>query len=275
MDYCVPSFGVEDGKICIASKKLGGVGAFNDAEIEIVSVYQKENYDYGELSKVIYFNKSYGEDVISDKKAPSYEAYGDDNVIVISDEILREIAEEVLDGAYTQASLFFSDDKAAYKAADILKSRGYVAVPSDTKYEPSPAIVILQIIVTAISIIMWALVIIFLAFFINLCSARALDAFKGDMAIMRSMGIQVKVIRLAMYVRMLICLIPAFVLVAGTAVLIFTSPRFNAFFTYLYFWQYALMFVGMIFMTVRVTRKQIMRLFGESVKKALKGGDDQ
>ena len=93
------------------------------------------------------------------------------------------------------------------------------------------------------------------------------------MAIMRSMGIPVKAIRIGMYVRMLISLIPAFILVVLTAVLIFTSPKFNEFFVYLYAWQYALIFVGMIALTVRTTYKQIRKLFSESVKKSLKGGN--
>ena len=93
------------------------------------------------------------------------------------------------------------------------------------------------------------------------------------MAIMRSMGIQVKVIRVGMYVRMMISLIPAFILVSLTALLIFTSPKFNGYFVYLYAWQYALIFIGMIALTVRTTYKQIKKLFGESVKKSLKGGN--
>ena len=93
------------------------------------------------------------------------------------------------------------------------------------------------------------------------------------MAIMRSMGIGVKTIRIAMYVRMLLSLIPAFVLVVILATLIFTSPIFNEYFVYLYAWQYALIFLGMILLTVRTTHLQIRRLFGVSVKKSLKGGD--
>lgn len=112
----------------------------------------------------------------------------------------------------------------------------------------------------------------FLAFFINLCSSRALGAFKGDMAIMRSMGISVKVIRVGMYVRMLLSLIPSFIVVALVAILIFTSPVFNEYFVYLYAWQYVLIVIGMLALTVRITFKQIRKLFGESVKKSLKGG---
>ena len=89
------------------------------------------------------------------------------------------------------------------------------------------------------------------------------------------MGIPVRVIRIGMYIRMLLSLIPAFILVAVSAVLIFASPLFNQYFTYLYAWQYALIYLGMLLLTVRVTHLQIRRLFGESVKKSLKGGQTE
>ena len=92
------------------------------------------------------------------------------------------------------------------------------------------------------------------------------------MAIMRSMGIQVRVIRIGMYARMLISLIPAFVLLFASAAFIFKSPELNEYFKYLYGWQYALIVVGMIILTARTTYTQIRKLFGESVKKSLKGG---
>ena len=86
------------------------------------------------------------------------------------------------------------------------------------------------------------------------------------------MGIPVKVIRIGMYVRMLISLIPAFIMVVSVAVLIFTVPLFNQAFTYLYLWQYAVIFLGMLILTVRITHKQIRKLFRVSVKKSMKGG---
>ena len=87
------------------------------------------------------------------------------------------------------------------------------------------------------------------------------------------MGIPVKVIRIGMYVRMLISLIPAVIFMVIAAILVFTVPKFNEFFVYLYPWQYALMIVGILAITMRSTYKQIAKLFGESVKKSLKGGD--
>ena len=76
-----------------------------------------------------------------------------------------------------------------------------------------------------------------------------------------------------MYVRMLISLIPAFIVTVLAAIGIYSSPVLNGIFTYLYAWQYGLIFVGMLILVARVTKKQIGRLFSQSVKKALKGGE--
>ena len=87
------------------------------------------------------------------------------------------------------------------------------------------------------------------------------------------MGIPVKVIRVAMYVRMLLSLIPACILLALCSALVYTIPQANAVFPYLHLWQYLIIAIGMLLITLRVTHKQIRRLFGQSVKKALKGGN--
>ena len=160
-------------------------------------------------------------------------------------------------------------------AAKALRAEGYIAVPSDTEYTPDPFTVIVSMISCIFMGALWLASVFFLAFFIHLCSVRSLGAFKGDMAIMRSMGIPVRVIRIGMYVRMMISLIPAFICLAISSVLIYTSPVYNQYFTYLYGWQYALMVIGMLLLTVFITRRQVHKLFGESVKKSLKGGNAQ
>ena len=174
--------------------------------------------------------------------------------------------------SYAQATLFYENDGKAREAAEQLSALGYVAVPSDTEYEPDALDTILDVLMSVVMIFLWGLTIVFIAFFINLCSSRALSAFKGDMAIMRSMGISVRVIRIGMYARMFISLIPAFVLTAAAAIIIFTVPTLNPHFTYLYAWQYVAIAIGMVILTLRVTRKQIRKLFNESVKTALRGG---
>ena len=68
----------------------------------------------------------------------------DTEVILISDELIREMAFDVLDESYRQVSLFFDDDNAAYEAVEKLQEAGYVAVPSDTTYSPEGVDVIMN-----------------------------------------------------------------------------------------------------------------------------------
>ena len=276
-----PSFDIPADKVYIDSEAYDAFFA-KDADptinyttrVSYTATYQKYNYYNGEPSRIYNFEKLFTEENITDEK-PNYglDLYYNEGALIISDELLCEIAEEVLKNSYMQASLFFESDSAAHNAAEQLQEKGYIAVPSDTTYEADAGTVISKILSCVVLVFVWVLAIVFLAFFINLCSSRTLSAFKGDMAIMRSMGIQVNVIRIGMYVRMLISLIPAFLVVILTVILIFTTPRFNEFFVYLYAWQYAVIFIGMIALTVRTTYKQIKKLFGESVKKSLKGGN--
>ena len=201
--------------------------------------------------------------------------YSDPNsyTLTIGGDLAASLAAEYLSLSYRQASLFFENDRAAEKAAEKMCGDGFIAVTSDTAYSPDPSETILTTVLAIFTLFEWVLVVLFLAFFINLCSSRTIGTFRGDLAIMRSMGIPVKVIRVAMYVRMLLSLIPACVLLAVCSVLIYTIPQANAIFPYLHLWQYLILAVGMLLITLRVTHKQIRRLFGQSVKKALKGGN--
>ena len=276
----IPSFDLPADKIYIHYPEYNDFVSKNNSadfttKVSYFATYYKYNYNYGEVSTSYSFSKIFTDADITNEKPviKNYGYYDEEYGVIISDELLCEIAEAILYDSYKQASLFFENDKEAHIAAEKLQAAGLIAVVSDTTYEPDEFTVIINILAGVLMLIMWVVTILFLAFFINLCTTRTLGAFKGDMAIMRSMGISVNVIRIAMYVRMLISLIPAFIIVGLVAVLIFTSPIFNKFFTYLYGWQYALIFLGMIALTARTTHNQIKKLFGESVKKSLKGGN--
>ena len=278
----VPSFEIEDGKLYVISsryeklaKEAASAGLTLDKSLTFSSVYY--NYDYyfygTEESKV--FTVVFGADKFVDErpdvKLPVW--YGEStDVLIISDELLLKIANDVLARSYKQASLFFEDDKTAHAAAEKLKAAGYIAVTSDTTYEPSADTVILNMLGSLALLAFWFLSILFLAFFLNLCSARSLESQKDEVAIMRSMGIKTDVIKIGVYMRMLLALIPGIVMVLTLATLVFTSPKFNEILSYLYAWQYALIFVGMLLLTFFTTRKQIAHLFGQSVKKTMKGG---
>jgi ABC-type lipoprotein release transport system permease subunit len=143
---------------------------------------------------------------------------------------------------------------------------------SNTTYTETAEEAIFLLLESAITALLWVVAVVFIAFFINLCSLRAVESFKGDIAIMRSMGIQVDTIKIGIFARMLICLIPAFIFLGVLSASIYTST-FNEFFDYLYLWQYGAIIIGMIILTLRTTVKQIYRLFSDSVKRTIKGGE--
>ena len=242
--------------------------------VTLQAAYYVYNYisadSYGEKERVQTWTLDTAQMKLGDS-AP----YSDPNsyTLIIGGDLAASLAAEYLSLSYRQASLFFENDRAAEKAAEKMCGDGFIAVTSDTAYSPDPSETILATVLAIFTLFEWVLVVLFLAFFINLCSSRTIGTFRGDLAIMRSMGIPVKIIRVAMYVRMLLSLIPACVLLAVCSVLVYTIPQANAIFPYLHLWQYLILAVGMLLITLRVTHKQIRRLFGQSVKKALKGGN--
>ena len=271
--YFSVSFDLEGGSVYVDDPEYVRLSQrYGDGytDISFSSTYYNYNYNYYESSETYVFNKDFTHEDIS-KTAPNDAAFGGYGLIISAD-VLRDMAEEVLSQVYSQTSLFFENDRQARDAAELMRKAGYIAVSSDTTYVPDASTTIADLLLCIMMGFVWLMAILFLAFFINLCSSRALGAFKSDMAIMRSMGIGVRVIQISMYVRMLIALIPAYITVIVSALIIFLSPTLNGYFVFLYPWQYALIFVGMLILTARITYKQVRKLFRESVKKSLNGG---
>ena len=267
-----PSFAVEAGKVYLTPET---VSQYPSKEgwtyaASFSSAYTQYNYD--EVKSYQFSRTVTGDDLVVTSNA---DVWNNDNRywLAVSTDVLRDMAEEVFATTYRQASLFFASNGAARTAAERLCEAGYIAVTADTTYTPDPLETISDTLGALFTALVWVMGILFIGFFINLCSSRTVGAFRGDVAIMRSMGIPVKVIRVGMYVRMLIALVPAYLLVVIAAIVIFTSPVWNPYFVYLYAWQYAAIFVGLLILVWRVSRKQIHRLFHVSVKKALRGGD--
>ncbi len=176
---------------------------------------------------------------------------------------------------YCQATLFYKNNAKASQSLSALKEEGYLAVMSDETYTPPAIETVLNSISLIGLLILWVITVIFLAFFINLCTARSMASFQNDLGILRSMGIPVRTIRLSIFVRMFLAMLIALLVMLITARLIYTSPTLNPKFTYLPVWNYLLIAAGMILLTVRITHKQIKKLFGESVKKTIQGGDSK
>ncbi len=277
----ISSFDVEKGKIYIEDEQystyVGKEGTDTKTEISFMTTYYQYSYNYSTDASQKNFSHTFTEADIS-KTGPEnmisparWGGYEYSNV-AISPYALHDMAEDVLSRSYKQASLFFENDKAANKAIEQMRADGYIAVSSYETYTPDAMTAFENILIGVMYALLWILAVMFLAFFIHLCSSRTIGSFRSDVAIMRSMGIAVKSIRVGMYVRMIIALIPAYIAVVAAGVLISTVPIVNSFFSYLYLWQYALIFIGMLLLSIRVTQKQIKKLFGQSVKKALRGG---
>ena len=193
--------------------------------------------------------------------------------LTVSPDLFTSTVDEVEDDLYRQASLFFGNDREAKKAAKKINAEGYIAVLSNATYSPEPIEFIANSIVFVLSILLWFFALLFFAFFVSLCCGRSIDAFRGDASIMRSMGIPVGVIRIGMYARMILSLLPAYLLAACAVILIFRTPALNRLFRFPDPWQFVLIAVGMLLLALFSTRRQIRRLFKTSVKSALKGGD--
>ena len=274
-----PSYEAEYGKLHLADQSYKkAIGQYPDTRttVHFAASYYNYRYDYfdGATSSKT-FTKELGDEYISRADAPtnSFIFYDDySSVVVLHPALLAEIAKETLSLAYKQASLFFEDDKAAHEVIETLEEKGYVAIASDTPYTPTGEDVLLETILAVGLGAVWLFGIAFLWLFISLCSKKSLEAFASDISIMRSMGIPLKVIKIGMYVRMLLSVIPAYITVIVISVLVYTTPTFNKIFAYLYFKDYVLIFLGVLLLTVNVTRSQVKNLFGESVSRALKGG---
>ncbi len=192
---------------------------------------------------------------------------------VFGTDIYTEIANKYTSDNYKQFSLFFKNDREAKRAAESLRNGGYIAVMSNATYEPDPLEAFGFGFLFFMIVAVWLGGVLCLAFFIRICQSRSIVSFKNDIAIMRSMGIKTTVIKISMYMRSVIALIPALLAMAGVAAFIYTTPSLNGLFAYLYTWQYALIFLGLLIIALHVSYKQQSKLFAGSVKKTLSGGE--
>ena len=279
--------------ICITDKYYNSVvndlinNGFPYAEMGITglltSTFDSYNYDgnyYYDYDKPIYGeSKTYSIDINKEnivKNVQGIDVNENDSYskpsVYISPDLITKISEQYFNDSYRQSSLFFSSNYRAREVAKQMTGEKYIAVSADTTYQPEIYETIENTIFASLYAVLWLVTILFIAFFINLCTQRAIGAFKSDMAIMRSMGITVKTIKIGIYSRMIYSLIPAYLISAIVFYFIYTNSKTNGIFPFLHITEYLCIAIGMILISLRVTYKQVYKLFNESVKKALKGG---
>ncbi len=193
--------------------------------------------------------------------------------VALSPDLLMDfLYEHYFTKAYTQASLFFENDRVAHGKVEALRDLGYIAVVSDETVTLEASELLLNRILFVVALFSWAVTVIFAAMVLALCSSRAMNAIRGDIAIMRSMGIPTAVVKVSIYIQTLIALIPAFIVTAVAAVVVYTNPVTNAKFAFLHAGEYALLAVALVAIAFVLSHKQAAKMFNESVKKTLKGG---
>ncbi len=263
------SFDVEENKIYIDKNAyLDGFDINETTKIKFNATYVI--YDnYGGTQTSYEFKKDFtSEYLVANEENKVVDNFG----IIFNSKVMIDMVEDVLAKSYKQASVFFENDKKASEVIERLEQEGYVAILSSTEYKVDGDEALINLLIGSFILIGLVLAILFMSFFINLCTNKSIVSFKGDIAIMRSMGISKNVIKIGMYVRMLFCLIPGIILTTIIVFLIYLNPSSNPLFRYLYYYHYLAIFFGMLLLTIFTTRKQIKKLFNESVKKSLKGG---
>ena len=172
---------------------------------------------------------------------------------------------------YRQATLMYSSDKKAAEAADVAKDMGYIAALSNTTYKLQSYLEIAELIVMAVVYLaLWALLLIFLSFFLRICTKKSMDAFKSDIAIMRSMGIRVREIKAAVYIRIIICILPSIILLPIGAYFVYRTDFGGRHLVFLYAPQYIVIYLLLLLVIARVAKRHVANLFSENVRKALK-----
>jgi energy-coupling factor transporter ATP-binding protein EcfA2 len=241
---------------------------------------------YGETVTVSYPLDAYGHTfTLSEtmKKALEmmrYETWSEDlscvsgvSAVILSPDIFMDFMyEKYYAQSYTQASLFFRNDREAHDMAEKLREMGYVAVVSDETVEPDVFYILEEKLGAAAMAVLWALAILFATLFLSLCSSRAMNSTRGDIAIMRSMGIPTAVVRISIYVQTLLSLIPAVAVTAVTCGVVYLLPATNRTFPFLHAADYLLIAAVIVLIALNLSRKYVKQMFQESVKKTLKGG---
>ncbi len=243
--------------------------------------YRAMDVTYAPYDNVVFYNV--GEDgfVESPNVDMDYYEYKGNSVadidteqvdLYLSPALAAELVAQTRNLSYTQASLFFANDDAAAHALDAIKAEGYVPVLSSETYADADSI-LGNLLSNGAMLLVWVMLVLFLAAFLALCSTRAMASKRSDLAILRSMGISANVIKLSTYAQMLLALLPALAVFAVIATVVYLNPVSNPVVPFMHVREYLMILLGVLLILFIVTLWHNKRMFRESVRKTLKGGD--
>lgn len=269
-----PSLSIAKDKMFVRGDSYLGITGTENIKVDVNMSYISHETSE-DVKKNI--NLSFGNEYIDNTFAYEGEEFiGYQSVdVYISLDLLLESMQQAMTETYRQASIIYKSNYKAKKAATAISGEKYLAVPANSTTANESLDVIVQTILGILSVFSLFIRVIFLAFFINICTNKSILSLKPDFSIMRSMGIKVKTIKAAMYVRMFLSLIPGYVALAIVATTIYLIPFTNGFVPYLHFGGYLFVFLMTSLIALLVARRQIKKLFSESVKTSLRGGTEQ
>ena len=251
---------------------------YNAYEIKYSDLLAKDEIYYvhipqGEVVSVAFEN---GSDALLRYNFISKEPEGvsktDFSALWVSTEFLPELTSDILKNGLTQSSLFFGSDSEAERAIPKLREYGFLCFMSDTERTSTDNLLTNALEIVGMAVLAFFLV-LFLALFVILCTSRAVISTKGDIAVLRSAGIRSDILKAAFVFRMLLSVVPAYILLAVTAAVIYLNPTTNGLFVFLHAGEYLLIFFGMLAVVLIVTVHFVKRIFKVSVRKALKEGE--
>ena len=221
-----------------------------------------------------------------------YDDYDRYNRVYVSEDLFTAMYETVMRDGRTASSLFFASDRQAEEARSTLANLdfdalratytetdlallddGYLAVLSDA-YSTSAENIMLGFVLNALFYLLWFLAVLFLSFFLYLCFSRAMHTYRGDIGILRSMGLTTAIIRTATYAQSFYSMIPAVAVAGGVIFTLYRIPATNPMFPFLSVGHYFWILFGAVLLCTLVARRYNRKVFSESVRKTLKGGAD-
>lgn len=270
--YVTYSFDVEPENVYIklnsASEYICESDQQPDCRVVLVKYEKKEESTEAVISQSEHFYTVPKENIYYDASVSKRTT-----AIVLNPYTLLHLFEEYIDKNYTQCSIFFYSKEEMKNAIEKINGMDYLAIPSNTEYINDDGMFSEYLISGIWMGVVWIIAVFFLMIFVSLCTKRVLEVFKGDISIMRSIGIKVEVIKGAVYIRMLVSMIPAVLCTFIVAFVLYRNAFTNRLIMYLYPIHYMIIFIGILIITMGVARKQIRSLFDITVQKALKGDE--
>ena len=153
--------------------------------------------------------------------------YWENGSLLINPLTLKQAFSDYMEENYNQLSLFFSDNKDAYKALKDLNSKGYFALDGNEKYKVSSEDAKDGVGLIIGAFIGEVFIIMIIGLVISFCFSKIMQAMKKDITVLRSSGVNKSFITKIIYVYFAIPFIISQAIIFITTYFIYYIPFVN------------------------------------------------